>query len=319
MRQHTLQTDGLAQQVLEAGVGPLVILCHGFPELGWSWRRQLPALADAGFRAVAPDMRGYGGTKGPSNVDGYSILDLVGDMVDLVRALGETQAVIVGHDWGAPVAWHAALMRPDIFRAVVGLSVPFQARRPERPPLETWKAIAQAKDLGEFYIAGFQKSGVEDQFDEDVERALRKGFWAYDGATPDHLRSSGFYPQGQSFLDSISEPTGLPQWLSDAELSIYITAFEASGFAGPLNWYRNLDRNWALTAAFQNKTIDVPALYVVGDRDPVRNYTATGATELQRWAPKLTDSVLMEGAGHWIQQERAEEVNALLLDFLKGL
>ncbi len=319
MRQHTLKTDGLEQQILEAGEGPLVIFCHGFPELGWSWRRQLPALAEAGYRTVAPDMRGYGGTKGPKAVDGYTILDLVGDMVDLVRALGEDQAVIVGHDWGAPVAWHAALMRPDVFRGVVGLSVPFQARRPERPPLETWKAITKAKNLGEFYIAGFQKPGVEAQFEEDVERGLRKGFWAYDGATPDHLRSSGFHPEDKSFLDSISEPTGLPDWLSEAELSIYVTAFEASGFAGPLNWYRNLDRNWALTAAFQNKTIDVPALYVVGDRDPVRNYTATGAAELQRWAPKLWENVLVEGAGHWIQQERAEEVNALLLGFLAGL
>jgi pimeloyl-ACP methyl ester carboxylesterase len=318
MDQRKIKTRRLTQQVLEAGSGPLVILCHGFPELSWSWRRQLPALADAGFRAVAPDMRGYGGTDRPEAVEAYSILDLVGDMVDLVAALGETSAVIVGHDWGAPVAWTAAQLRPDVFRGVVGLSVPFQARRPDRPPLETWRAVAEAKGLGEFYMVHFQTPGVEAAFEADVDRALRRGFWAYDGSTPDALRSTGFHPKGVGFLESVSEPQGLPPWLSEAELSIYVTAFEASGFTGPLNWYRNIDRNWALTAFAQDRKVEVPALYVVGDRDPVRNYTAGGAAELARWVPKLAGSVLLEGAGHWIQQERPDEINRLLVGFLTG-
>ncbi|MBS0298153.1 MAG: alpha/beta hydrolase [Proteobacteria bacterium] len=319
MRQHTIQTDTLNQQVLEAGSGPLVVFCHGFPELGFSWRHQVQALADAGYRAVAPDMRGYGGTERPDGVDAYSILNLIGDMVDLVRALGEEQAVIVGHDWGAPVAWHAALLRPDIFRAVAGLSVPFQARNATRSPIATWKALTEARNLGDFYIVRFQEPGVEAEFEADVEQALRRGFWAYDGATPDALRSTGFHPKGESFLSSISEPTGLPPWMSEADLSAYVAAFRASGFTGPLNWYRNVDRNWSLMAFAQNKTIDVPALYVVGDKDPVRNYTAAAAADLKRWVPRLVDNVLVEGAGHWIQQERPDEINRLLLGFLRGL
>ena len=319
VKQQTVKTDGLAQQILEQGSGPLVLFCHGFPELSWSWRRQLPALAAAGYRAVAPDMRGYGGTDKPNNVADYGILNIVGDMVDLVRALGETEAVIVGHDWGAPIAWHAALLRPDIFRAVVGLSVPFQARRPARPPLATWRAVTQAKELGQFYMVAFQEPGIETGFEKDVDRALRRGFWAYDGGTPDDLRSTGFHPQGVSFVDSISEPHGLPAWLSEDELETYVAAFEASGFCGPLNWYRNIDRNWADLAFAQDKRVEVPALYVVGDKDPVRNYTAAGAAELARWAPKLKDSVVVEGAGHWIQQERPDEINRRIVDFLKGL
>ncbi|HWE47888.1 MAG TPA: alpha/beta hydrolase [Caulobacteraceae bacterium] len=319
MRQHLIKTDGLTQQVLEAGEGPLVIFCHGFPELSWSWRRQLPAVAQAGYRAVAPDMRGYGGTDKPTDVAAYGILNIVGDMVDLVRALGETQAVIVGHDWGAPIAWHAALLRPDIFRAVAGLSVPFQARRPGRTPVATWRAVSQAKGLGEFYMVAFQEPGIEAGFEKDVERSLRRGFWAYDGATPDALRSTGFHPAGVSFVDSISEPTGLPAWLSEAELATYVAAFEVSGFGGPLNWYRNLDRNWSDLAFAQDKKIEVPALYVVGDKDPVRNYTAAGAAELSQWAPKLTESVVIERAGHWIQQERPDEINRRLIAFLNAL
>lgn len=318
MKQHLVKTDGLSQQVLEQGSGPLVILCHGFPELSWSWRRQLPALADAGFHAVAPDMRGYGGTDKPKAVEAYGLLNMVGDMVDLVRALGETEAVIVGHDWGAPIAWHAALLRPDVFRAVAGLSVPFQMRRANGPPVPMLRALGDARGV-EFYMVGFQEPGVEAGFEKDVERALRLGFWSYDGATPDALRSTGFYAKGSSFVDSISEPTGLPPWMSEDELKTYVTAFEASGFGGPLNWYRNLNRNWSDLAFAQDRKIEVPALYIVGDKDPVRNYTAGGAAELARWAPKLKDSVVVEGAGHWIQQERPDEINRRLVDFLNGL
>jgi pimeloyl-ACP methyl ester carboxylesterase len=319
MEQRTIKTDGLSQQVLEAGSGPLVILCHGFPELSWSWRHQLKALAEAGYRAVAPDMRGYGGTDKPHAVEAYALLEIVGDMVDLVRALGESEAVIVGHDWGAPVAWHAALLRPDIFRAVAGLSVPFQARNPKRSPVASLQAITEAKGLGEFYMVSIQRPGVEAEFEKDVERSLRRAFWSYDGGTPDHLRSTGFHPKGVNFVDAVSEPERLPAWLSEAELSIYVTAFEASGFRGPVNWYRNLDRNWAVGAFAQNKTIDVPAFFVVGEKDPVRGYTAAGAAELARWAPKLTESVVIDGAGHWLQQERPDQINSLLLKFLSGL
>jgi pimeloyl-ACP methyl ester carboxylesterase len=319
MEVRLVDTDGLRQQVIEAGSGPLVILCHGFPELSWSWRRQLPALAEAGFRAVAPDMRGYGGTDRPEAEEAYSILHLVGDMVDLVRALGETEAVIVGHDWGAPVAWHAALLRPDVFRAVAGLSVPFQPRRPGRPPVATWRSLVSRKRLGQFYMLGFQQPGIEAEFMADVEGALRKAFYAYDGATPDAERSSGFHPEEVSFLESLWTPQGLPAWLGEEELGIYVRAFETSGFTGALNWYRNLDRNWAATAFAQNKRIEVPGLFMVGDRDPVRGYAGSAEAELAAWIPDLRAHHVVAGAGHWLQQERPETVNAALVAFLNGL
>ena len=176
MQGRLVKTDGLTQQVLEAGSGPLVLLIHGFPELGISWRAQVEALADAGYRAVAPDMRGYGGTDKPEDTGAYSILNLVGDMVDLVRALGETQCVVVGHDWGAPVAWHCALMRPDMFRAVAGLSVPFQPRRPGGPPIPAMKAITKRAGLGDLYIVRFQAGDAHQQADADPATALRKMF-----------------------------------------------------------------------------------------------------------------------------------------------
>ncbi|HYF22647.1 MAG TPA: alpha/beta hydrolase [Caulobacteraceae bacterium] len=319
MKQRLVETDGLRQQVWEAGEGPLVILCHGFPELGWSWRRQLPALADAGFRALAPDMRGYGGTDKPQAIDAYTILHLVGDMIDLVRSQDETEAVIVGHDWGAPVAWAAALLRPDVFRGVAGLSVPFTPRRPGRPPIPTWRSIVKAQNLGQFYMLSFLEEGVEAEFMADVPGALRKAFYAYDGATPDAERSTGFHPEDISFLESLWTPKTLPAWLDEEELKPYVEAFERSGFSGPLNWYRNLDRNWALTAFAQDLPIIVPGMFMVGEKDPVRNYTGHAAAELKTWVPNLKSHVVVPDAGHWIQQEKPEIVNAALIAFLRGL
>jgi pimeloyl-ACP methyl ester carboxylesterase len=320
VQERLVETDGLAQSILEVGSGPLVIFCHGFPELGFSWRRQLPVVAKAGFHAVAPDMRGYGKTEKPKALEAYSILELVGDMVALVRALGETQAVIVGHDWGAPVAWHAALLRPDIFRAVAGLSVPFAHRSAGRPPIETWRALSEAKSLGDFYMVRFQDPAVAVELDADVEGALRRMIWAYDGSTPDAERSTGFLPKGTAFLDAMPRPDRLPPWLDQAEFAHYVHSFRSSGFFGPLAWYRNIDRIFALTAFAREMKIEVPALFVVGEKDPVRLYTARAAAELERWVPKLAkESCVIESAGHWLQQERPNEINELLIAFLKNL
>jgi pimeloyl-ACP methyl ester carboxylesterase len=319
MRHHHVQTETLRQHVLEAGEGPLVILCHGFPELSWSWRAQVEALAAAGYRAVAPDMRGYGGTDKPNRVEDYTLLHLVGDMVALVQALGEKQAVVVGHDWGAPVAWNCALMRPDLFRAVAGLSVPFTPRRVGRPPLETWREIVKSKGLGQFYMLDFQRPGAEAEFEADVRANLTRAFWAYDGTTPDALRSTGFYPEGETFLSAVKGPGERPPWMSSEDLDRYVQAFEAGGFRGPVNWYRNMDRNHELTAWVQDRKIEVPALFLVGEKDPVRNYTGFAEAELKRWVPNLVDKQVLPGAGHWVQQERADEVNAALLGFLRGL
>jgi len=319
MHTRLIQTDGLNQQILEAGSGPLVLLIHGFPELGISWRAQVEALAAAGFRAVAPDMRGYGGTDKPDNGEAYSILHLVGDMVDLVRALGETSCVVVGHDWGAPVAWHCALMRPDLFRAVVGLSVPFQPRRPKGPPTAAMATITKRAGLGDLYISRFQADDAHVAFDADPATALRKMFYAYDGATPDGRQSTGFMPDGVSLTDSIADDATRPPWMSEVHFREYVDAFSAGGFRGPVDWYRNLDCNWALTVFLQDARITVPAAFIVGERDPVRHYAGPHEAGLKDWLTDLRAQVVVPGAGHWLQQERPDEVNRLLLDFLTGL
>ncbi|MDP2764418.1 MAG: alpha/beta hydrolase [Brevundimonas sp.] len=319
MQSRHIQTDNLRQYILESGTGTLVLLKHGFPELGVSWRAQVQALAEAGYHAVAPDMRGYGATDRPEDRDAYSILHLVGDMVDLVRALGETRAVVVGHDWGAPVAWHCALTRPDLFRAVFGLSVPFQPRRPKGPPTAAMAAISKRLGRGDLYISRFQAGDAHAVFDADPAAALRKAFYAYDGATPDDRQSTGFIREGETFISTVPEDAALPPWMSPGHFAEYVAAFAAGGFQRPLDWYRNLDRNWALTAHLQDARITVPAAFVVGDRDPVRNYSGQHEAGLKDWAPDLRMQVVVPGAGHWIQQERPDEVNRLLLEFLREL
>ena len=318
MKQRTLQTATITQQVLEAGEGPLVVFCHGFPELGHSWRSQVEALARAGYHAVAPDMRGYGGTDAPPDVEDYSILHLVGDMVALVQALGEKTAYVVGHDFGAPVAWHCALLRPDMFKAVACLSVPFTPRRANRPPLPTFRAIAKAMGK-EFYILRFQPPDAEAEFDADPERALRIAFRAYDGSTPDEERSTGFLDPDKPILDGLGQSLGLPPWMTEEDFRVYVQALSEKGFTGPFNWYRNLDRNWALTPFVQDRRIDVPGYFMVGEKDPVRGYSGSGEAELEQWVPDLRGKEVVQGAGHWIQQERPDVVNAALLKFFGSL
>ncbi len=320
MQSRIVQTDGLAMQVLEAGDGPLVLLIHGFPELGISWRAQVEALAAAGYHAVAPDMRGYGGTtSGPGRREDHTILHLVGDMVDLVRALDAETCVVVGHDWGAPVAWHCALLRPDIFRAVAGLSVPFQPRNPSGPPIAAMRALSQKAGLGDLYIARFQEHGALMEFETNPEVALRKCFWAYDGATPADKRSTGFMPAGISLLETIDDAATLPPWMSPEHFAEYVEAFSAGGFRRPFEWYRCLDLNWALTAFVQGRTIDVPSLFIVGADDPVRHYAGRHEKTLGRWLTDLRGQHEIAGAGHWIQQEQPEVVNRLLLDFITAI
>ena len=316
MRQRHVRTDRLTQQVLEAGEGPLVLLLHGFPELSISWRAQLEALADAGFHAVAPDMRGYGGTHRPEEREAHTVLHLAGDMVDLVRALGETSCVVVGHDFGASVAWHCALMRPDVFTAVAALSLPFQPRRAKGPPTAAMAALARRTGL-DLYIRRFQPDDAHLAFDSDPATALRKMFHAYDGAT--EQQSTGFLAPDESLISSIPDDAPLPPWMSEDHFAEYVAAFAAGGFRGPLDWYRCIDLNWALTAAFQDVRIRVPAAFMVGERDPVRHYAGRDEAAMRDWIPDLRAQRVVPGAGHWIQQERPDEVNAFLLDFLRGL
>lgn len=319
MKTRHVQTDGLRQQVLEAGDGHLVLLIHGFPELGISWRAQVAALAEAGYRAVAPDMRGYGGTDRPGRTEEHTILHLVGDMVDLVRALGHQTCVVVGHDWGAPVAWHCALMRPDVFTAVAGLSVPFQPRRAGGPPTPAMAALSKRLGRGELYMNQFQAPDAHRIFETDIAGGLRKGFYAYDGATPDERQSTGFLAPGQDFLSEVPDDATLPPWMSEAHFAEYVEAFTASGFKGPIDWYRCLDLNWSLTAFLQGKRITQPSMFLVGERDPVRHYAGQHEAGLKDWLTDLRSQTVLPGAGHWLQQERQNEVNAALIAFLRSL
>lgn len=310
-----IAANGITLHIVEQGQGPLVLLCHGWPELAYSWRHQMAPLAAAGYRVVAPDMRGYGGSSAPPAIDAYAITDLVGDMVALVAALGEARAAIVGHDWGAMVAWSCALMRPDLFQAVAALSVPFRARHPTSPPLE----LLRADGRDNFYWFYFNREGVpEAEFERDIPAAMRRVLVYGSGDAPAGRALGLMVAPGGGFLDGSDDPATLPAWLSAADIEVYAAAFGKSGFRGGFNWYRNLDRNWVLTAPFQGAKVQPPALFVAGTRDGVIA-SKMGRKHLEQMddhVPRLRAKLLIEGAGHWIQQERPAEVNAALLRFL---
>jgi pimeloyl-ACP methyl ester carboxylesterase len=307
--QKRVAVNGVEISYVEDGAGPLALLCHGWPELSYSWRRQIPFLAAVGYRVVAPDMRGYGDTSAPAPIEAYSIFELVGDMAALVRALGEREAIVIGHDWGASVAWHCAMFRPDLFKAVVGLSVP-PARRSAAAPLD----VLRRKGVETFYWFYFQKPGVaESEFERDVVRTMRAAFYG---------RGLSLVMQpGKGFLEEARIPDAPPPWLSEEDIAHYARVFERTGFRGGLNWYRNLDRNWALTAPWQDAKIAQPSLFIAGSRDGVIA-GPIGEARLKEMDGLLSDlrgKVILDGAGHWIQQERADEVNDALLAFLAGL
>ncbi len=313
-----VDVNGIRLHIAEAGEGPLVVLLHGFPESWHSWRHQFGPLAAAGFRVVAPDQRGYGRSDRPEDVSAYSILHLVGDVVGLIHALGEETAYVVGHDWGAPVAWHTALLRPDVVRGVAGLSVPPPFRGTRRP-----LGAMEERFGGRFYWNYFNLPGVADaELDRDPRLTLRKALYAASGDGPD--AGSGKQPlveHGQGWLDTMPDPEELPAWLTEADLD-HLTESFAGGFTGALNWYRNIDRNWELTAAWHGAVVSPPALYVYGDRDLVPAFP--GTPELIERLPQLMPNlrrppVVLAGCGHWTQQERPDEVNAELIAFLGEL
>lgn len=308
----TISANGIELFLLEQGEGPLVLLCHGWPELSHSWRHQIPALAAAGFRVAAPDMRGFGRSSAPSDISAYSIFDTVGDMVALVSALGETTAFIVGHDWGAPVAWHAALFRPDMFAGVAGLSVPPPFRGRGRP-LDTLRD----NGVTNFYWQYFQTPGVaEAEFEADVGVTMRKALCGGFLDAPTSL----FVQPGKGFLSDVKPDLPLPSWLSEADLAVFTEAYRTTGFRGGLNWYRNIDRNWELTAPWQGAQIHQPSLFIAGANDAVITglIGAKRVNELERVLPNLKQKLIIDGGGHWIQQERPDEVNAALIAFVRG-
>lgn len=317
------RVNGINMHIAEQGQGPLILLCHGFPETSYSWRHQLHALAQAGFHAVAPDMRGYGKTDSPDDVASFSVFDLVGDLVGLLDALGASQAIVVGNDWGATVAWQAALMRPDRFRGVVALGVPWMARAPV-PPTQLFPQTPEAQ----LYVLHFQDPGVaEPELEKDVRETLLKIMFAASGeagarqgddGTPNPF---GMVSRTQGMLASLPVPASLPPWLTSDDLDTFAEAFTHSGFTGGLNYYRSLDRNWALQAALTGLKVEVPALYMVGSRDPGLNIP--GMREIISAMPqsvcKLQDAVILPECGHWLPQERPSELSAAIVEFAERL
>ncbi|WP_031077424.1 alpha/beta fold hydrolase [Streptomyces sp. NRRL WC-3742] len=311
-----VEVNGVRLHIAEQGEGPLVLLLHGFPESWYSWRHQFAPLAEAGYRVVAPDQRGYARSEQPEQIDAYTLLHLLGDVAGLINALGAEQAVVIGHDWGAPVAWSAAALRPDLVRGVAGLSVPPLPAGPS--PL-----AAARENFGEgFYQIYFQEPGKADaELAADVRASLRRVLC---GVQPDGKPRPWVVPEGKALLDTLPEPEHLPDWLTEADLDAMAADYGLHGeraFTGGLNWYRNIDRNNELMQAFKGLRIEAPALYVVGEQDlvnamvpaPVLSYLLGEVT------PNLYRHVRLPDTGHWTQQERPAEVTEALLDFLKHL
>ena len=291
---------------------------HGWPESWYSWRHQISALSTAGFRVVAPDQRGYGETDAPDSVESYNILNLVGDIVGLVNSLGVTETVIVGHDWGAPVAWHCALLRPDLFHACALLSVPYVPRAQMRPSGMLWNALEG--DNQWFYQHYFQEPGrAEAHFQADVRKTVKKILYGASGDAPPGDRFEHLFPRDKGPLDMIGEPEKLPTWLTEADVNFFVGEFSRTGFRGGLNWYRNIERNWELTPFLDGAKLRQPSMFAVGEHDVVLRMLPNAFELADSTMPACRGRTIIAGAGHWIQQERATEINRLLLEFLRGL
>ncbi|WP_326761669.1 alpha/beta hydrolase [Streptomyces phaeochromogenes] len=318
----TLKVNGLRMHIAEAGTGPLVLLLHGWPETWYSWRHQVPALAAAGYHVVAPDQRGFGDSDAPERVDEYTIEHLTDDLTALMNELGEEMAVVVGHDWGSLVAWELAKRHPERVEGVVGLSAPDRFHHPADPsatPVAGWRAA-----LGEaFYIVHFQEPGVADAvfaaaLELDPLGLVRRLMYSGSGDGPGW---TGMIPEGGTIIDSYAEvPEAFPGWANEQDIKTYAAQFERSGFTGGLNWYRNFDRNWELSASWRSSPVQAPALFLVGGREafavPANQELISGESPS---VPRLRRTVVLPGCGHWIQQERPDEVNAVLTEFLRSL
>jgi len=314
----SVATNGIRLHLAECGAGPTVVLIHGFPESWYSWRHQLPALAAAGYRAVAIDVRGYGRSSKPTAVADYRMVNNVGDVVGLVQALGQSQVTVIGHDWGAPIAWTSALLRPDLFRGVAGLSVPYS------PPaaaggVRPTERMAKMAHPNEFYVGYFQAPGrAEAEIEADVRKWLLGFYWCASGDVRSGPNIS-IVDAGKQLRDKFVYPEKMPAWLTEADLDVYTREFEYSGFFGPLSRYRNVDRDYEDLTAFADRPIAIPALFIGGTRDGPTIWQAASIARFPQTLPKLVRSEILDGAGHWIQQERAEETNALLIDFLRRI
>jgi pimeloyl-ACP methyl ester carboxylesterase len=340
----TVRANGQRIHLVTQGTGPLVLLVHGFPESWYAFRHQIPAIASAGYRVAAPDNRGYGRSSKPARVDEYRITEIVADCVGIVESLGEKEAIIVGHDFGAMVAWTAAWTRPDVFRGVVGMSVGFGGRGiipiagaaslGEISPAEVHRLIAGPDKV--FYQEYFMIPGaVEAEMEADARGFFNEMYYSFSGEPyPDDFQPLDVFSvkpaevlewtqsigsclePGAKMRDGLVAPPTLPDWLAE-DLDFYVEEFERTGLTGPLNWYRCLPLGWELLAPFEGRPVEVPAMFVGSDLDPATIWAAEAIRLFPETVPKLTETVIIEGCGHWITRERPDETNAAILRFLE--
>ncbi|KAF3338558.1 bifunctional epoxide hydrolase 2-like protein [Carex littledalei] len=309
----TIEVNGISMHVAEKGpaAGPAILFIHGFPELWYSWRHQILSLSERGFRCIAPDMRGYGDTSAPSSISSYTIFHLVGDLIALLDNLSLPQVFVVGHDWGAMVAWQLCMFRPDRVKALVNLSVAFMPRNPAVKTVDQFRSFYG----DDYYMCRFQEYGVVDKELASMDsRLFFKTILTMSGA-------EGSMSLSKASLESYKVPDVLPSWLSEEEIEYFASKFQKSGFTGGINYYRCLDLNWELTAPWTNTKVEVPTKYIVGDRDITYHYPGIQdfihKGGLKGYVPLLKETVVVPGAGHFIQQERAQEISDHIYDFIK--
>ncbi|XVF05016.1 hypothetical protein REPUB_Repub05bG0134900 [Reevesia pubescens] len=309
-----VKVNGINMHIAEKGQGPLILFLHGFPELWYSWRHQIIALSALGYRAVAPDLRGYGDTDAPDSVSTYSCFHIVGDLIELLNAIAPDQekVFVVGHDWGASIAWSLCLFRPDKVKALLNMSVPYMSFSRQIKPLDAWRAFYG----DDYYMCRFQEPGViEAEFAEIGTERVIKEFLTYRVPGPVLLT------KGKLFGHSTDTPITLPSWLSEEEVNYYVTKFDKKGFTGGINYYRNINRNWELSAPWVGCEIEVATKFIVGDEDlvyhmpGVKEYIDTGG--FKKNVPLLEEVVVMEGVGHFINMEKPDDINNHIYGFFR--
>ncbi len=309
-----IETNGVTLRTVVEGEGPLLILLHGFPQCWYLWRHQIDPLVAAGYRVAVPDQRGYGGSSCPPDVADYDIRKLTGDVAGIASALGYDEFTVIGHDWGCVVAWNTALLYEDTCKAVLGLSVPYaRGVDPDlfiNPP---------GMDDRFWYIRYFQQPGVaEAEMESDVERTLRAMYYTASSDAPAHAFMRQLeQPKTATFYDVILEPETLPSWLTQQDLDYYVAQFRKSGFRGPVNWYRNIAANNAITPELHAKKIRQPAAFIAGSNDDVLLFSPNWRKNMPNWFEDLRFIELIEGTAHWLQMEKPEETNKLILRFLQ--